>query len=343
MDRIVGAVWEASLGLRPARVAAGIGHSTVGLNRRMWHPEQRRIVLGRNYGGFVDHELPVARIDDADERPIATLVNYACHPTIMAHLNRRITPDFPGPLRRTVEANLGGLCLFLQGAAGDRHPRESFSSRFEDCRRVGGLLGLEAAKVALGLRTRPTTERLVEVLESGAELGIYADEPAPEPDATIRVVGRTIELPLIDLPSRADAEADYKEKVAALAVARRGGDEREIRACSYVAKRSNRQLGHVRTHEGRRTAPAEIQAMRVGELALVAMPGEPFAQIGVEVRRRSPFPVTMFSGYSNGEVGYVPMRSDYENGGYGVWNSPLAPGSAEAIIEASSELLQELR
>jgi hypothetical protein len=60
-DKIVGAVWEAQRSMRPARIASGIGHSTVGLNRRMWHPGQQRIVLGRNYGGFVDHDLPVAR------------------------------------------------------------------------------------------------------------------------------------------------------------------------------------------------------------------------------------------------------------------------------------------
>ena len=81
--------------MRPARIASGLGHSTVGLNRRMWHPGQQRIVLGRNYGGFVDHDLPVARIDDEDERPIAVLVNYACHPTIMAHRNSLITPGLP--------------------------------------------------------------------------------------------------------------------------------------------------------------------------------------------------------------------------------------------------------
>ena len=115
-------------------------------------PEQKRIVLGRNYGGFTDHVLPVARIDDEHERPIAILVNYACHPTIMAHRNRLITPDFPGPLRRTVEANVGGVCLFLQGAAGDRHPRPSFSSDAKEYRKIGQLLGLEAAKVAIGLR-----------------------------------------------------------------------------------------------------------------------------------------------------------------------------------------------
>ncbi len=80
--------------------------------------------------------------------------------------------------------------------------------------------------------------------------------------------------------------------------------------------------------------------MRIGELALVAMPGEPCAEVGVEIRRRSSFAVTMVSGYSNGEIGYVPMRSDYKNGGYGVWNSPLAPGSAEMLIEAASDLLE---
>ena len=43
---------------------------------------------------------------------------------------------------------------------------------------------------------------------------------------------------------------------------------------------------------------------------------------------------------TNGAIGYVPMRSDYKNGGYGVWNSPLAQGSAEMLIEAASDLLE---
>ena len=58
--------------------------------------------------------------------------------------------------------------------------------------RLAALLGLEAAKVAEGLETLPKRERLVEVLESGAELGIYAEEPGPEPDGTLRVATRTI-------------------------------------------------------------------------------------------------------------------------------------------------------
>jgi neutral ceramidase len=342
-NKIVGAVWEARRGLRPARIAAAVGHSPVAMDRRLWHAEQNRIIMGRNRAGFIDHAMPVARIDDEDERPIAILVNYACHPTIMAHRNSLITPDFPGPLRRTVEANVGGLCLFLQGATGDRQPRESFSSRRADYHRVGQRLGLAAAETALGLDTLPKVERLVEVMESGAELGLYADEPGTEPDGMLGVARRTIALPLTTLPALAEAEAAVERAAAALAEARARGDEAAIRAANYQSKRSAMYRGMARTHANATAATVELQAMRIGPLGLVAMPGEPFAEIGATVRQRSPFPVTMFSGYSNGTFAYIPMRSDHEEGGYGVWNSPLGPGAGEIVIEEAVALLGELR
>jgi hypothetical protein len=341
-DRIAGAVWQAQRALRPARLAAGLGHSDVAMNRRTWHPEQRRVFLGRNRAGFADHELPVARIDDEREQPLAVLVNYACHPTIMAQGNSLITPDYPGVLRRTVEANVGGTCLFLQGATGDRHPKHSFSSRREDYHRVGKLLGLEAARVALDLETLPKQERLVEIVESGAELGMYADDPGPEPDGTVRVATRTIELPLKELPELGAAEEDSQQKNAALQAALQAGDPAEIRSRGYQAKRAQMMLGQARRYQGQTSASLELQAMRIGQLALVAMPGEPFAEIGVLIRRASPFPATMVSGYSNGQFAYIPMRSDYANGGYGVWNSAIGPGGAEAVVEGSLALLREL-
>jgi len=341
-DRIAGAVWEAQRNLRPARIAAGKGRSNVGVNRRIWLEDQKRIVLGRNWEGFVDHEMIVARIDDEAERPIAVLVNYACHPTIMAHLNALVTPDYPGALKRTVEEIVGGKCLFLQGAAGNVHPKETYSSRSADYRKVGQILGLEAAKVALELETLPKVERLERVLESGAELGMYVDEPGPEPDGTVRVAHRTVHLPLVELPSVEEAQADYERKAADLAAARASGDEERIRWTSMLAKRAQGRLGMCRAYHGKGTAPLDAQAIRIGRLALACIPGEPFAEIGVGVRERSPFAATMFSGYSNGGFSYIPMRRDYELGGYGVWNSPVGPGAAEHLIDEVAALLREL-
>jgi hypothetical protein len=183
---------------------------------------------------------------------------------------------------------------------------------------------------------------LVEVLESGAELGLYAEEPGPEPDGTLRVATRTIALPLADLPSLDEAEAAYARATAAVAEAGRGGDPAAIRAAGYQAKRTGMLRGMAQTYHGQREATVTLQAMRVGPLGLLALPGEPFAEIGVRVREGSPFPVTIFSGYSNGLFAYLPLRSDHEEGGYGVWNSPLGPDAAGIVIAESIALLREL-
>ena len=342
--RIAGAVWEAQRNLRPARIAVGKGYSDVAINRRLWLDDQQRIVLGRNYAGFADREMQVARIDDEAEQPLAVIVSYSCHPTIMAQANSRITPDFPGVLRRTVESVVGGAkCLFLQGTPGNTHPKQTYSSRSEDYQLVGRLLGLEAAKVALGLATVPRTERLLEVVESGAELCMYADEPADEPDATVKVVERPLALPVRELPSVEQAEAEYEAHVREVAAARERGDAAGISRASYQAKRAGMRVQMSRNYAGKSHVDLTLLGIRIGPLALVSLPGEPFSEVGAGVRERSPFAVTMMSGYSNGAFSYIPMRADYGPAGYGVWNSPLAAGAAEQLMDEAVALLADLR
>jgi hypothetical protein len=87
----------------------------------------------------------------------------------------------------------------------------------------------------------------------------------------------------------------------------------------------------------------EVHAMRIGEVAIVSMPGEPFAEIGADVRKRSPFPFTMFCGYSNGKGGdYMPIDSEYQHGGYEVERTPYGPRSADRVISNAHALLEKL-
>ena len=59
---------------------------------------------------------------------LATIVNYACHPTTLGGRNRLISPDYLGAMRETIETNTGlAPCLFLNGAAGELAPREQVS------------------------------------------------------------------------------------------------------------------------------------------------------------------------------------------------------------------------
>jgi hypothetical protein len=114
--RIAAAVWQARENLRPARCAAGAGSCAINVNRRL-RTSDGAVVVGRNWQGVTDPTLRVVRFDDLDERPLATVVHYACHGTTMGWQTRMFTPDFPGPARRVVEEQVGGTCLFLQGAA----------------------------------------------------------------------------------------------------------------------------------------------------------------------------------------------------------------------------------
>lgn len=106
-DAIVAAAKE----LKPARL--GIASKAVALNRNRH---------SKRADAPVDRELSVLRLEDADGKPIAHLVNFAAHAVLQDSKGRKFSADFPGVLAATVEKEVGGLCLFLQGAAGDLSP-----------------------------------------------------------------------------------------------------------------------------------------------------------------------------------------------------------------------------
>ena len=92
--------------------------------------------------------LTVVRLDGDDDRPVATIVHYACHPIILGPDNTFVTPEYPGIVKRVVEAALGGHCLFVQGACGDVGPSELFVPDLATYRRLGAMIGHEAAATA---------------------------------------------------------------------------------------------------------------------------------------------------------------------------------------------------
>ena len=97
-----------------------------------------------------------------------------------------------------------------------------------------------------------------------------------------------------------------------------------------------------RLYHGRTQIDWQLQGIRLGPVALVGIPGEPFTEISQEIAARSPFPHTLFSGYSNGGFSYLPVREAYAEGGYEVETSPFAPGAAEIVVEESLKMLAEL-
>jgi neutral ceramidase len=344
-QRIASAAWSAFRDLRPARIAAGRGTCTIAVNRRFQRPEDGAVIVGRNWDGPVDHDVPVLRIDAATGEPLAAVVHYTCHPITVGPDNELITPDYPGVVKRVVEQSTGAICLFLQGATGDVGPiRGVARGGAGEYKRLGTILGLEASRVWWETDTLPRRDRYEGTLESGAPLAIYTDEYVDEVDARLRISTRTMQLPLRSYLPPDEMEAEFQKNLARLNQLRAsGGAEEEIRRVTMTCKRAAMRAQLARDVQGKTHRALDLHGIAIGDdIVLIAMPGEPFVEIGLAVKRGSPFKHTLFSGYSNVGWSYIPTASDYPLGGYEVEVTPYDPAAADVIVQESLTLLTDL-
>jgi hypothetical protein len=243
-----------------------------------------------------------------------------------------------------VESIVGGTCLFLQGAAGNQDTIRDYRCRSEDARWVGKQIGIEAARVASLIETQPMQLDVSKHVESSWTMGVGGSVPIGASDGTVRAISEVVSLPAWDhappTQDEIDRVAELENELAALRA--NGAPDAQIREANMRVRRAALNLSVNKKRSAGETIPMEFQAIRLGNTALVGIPVEPFAEIGVAVKEQSPFATTFFSGYTNGVNFYMPMPYAYEEGGYEVWMSPFAPQAAEMTMNASVRLLEEL-
>ena len=341
-DAIERAAAAAAGSLRPARIGAAEGHSPLAVNRRMNTPDGR-VTVGLDPEGVADHTLTVVRLDGDDDRPVATIVHYACHPIVLGADNTFVTPEYPGIVKRVVEAALGGYCLFVQGACGDVGPSELFVADLATYRRLGAMIGHEAAGTALRAGCRAHRQR-VRPGEASAWIASFEYEPVPEPDGVVRVAHETLPLPLRDDLGdperwRADAERYEDEAYAARAAGAPDGEVRELTVRTKFARMRAERGDALR---GLDAYPLLVHGVRLGPVALVGVPVELFCEIGMSIRGSSPFATTLVSGYWNGYRNYLPTDAERPRGGYEIDISPFEAGADALVTAAAGRVLEAL-
>jgi len=109
-----------------------------------------------------------------------------------------------------------------------------------------------------------------------------------------------------------------------------------------VFRRMRRELA---IHQGE-VRKTWLQAMLIGDVALVGVPGELFTSLGMDIKRRSPFPYTYIVELANDYIGYIPDEEGFDLGGYQVWtgfHSFVERGTGEKIVNEAVRLLSRLR
>ncbi len=346
--------------LDAVRLSTGTGEARIGINRRELD-EEGDIILGENPDGPVDHEVRVIRLDDLAGRPKAIVFAHGCHTVTMGPKYRKWSTDYVGPARALIESTFGCLSLFLQANAGDIDPITGIGADEDNSdakNRIGLMLGSEVVKVCSSLYTN-TVRGPRKIFGMLAKASAYPRIPvAGEKQHPIAARQVPVEMALEEYPTLEWARELELRCLNDLDQAKRSGaGQAKLNVAQRYVYCARALLDRVE-NDRKRALDGEIQVIRIGDLVIAAFPGETFAATGLDVKRRSPFADTLFLGYSNGCLTYIPTRDAYPREGWSFLRryhipdmlflqsyavgSALVPGTAEMIADRTIEVLEEL-
>lgn len=353
-ESLVGVTVMADRRLQPARIGSAIGSAAIGINRRERLPDGR-IVIGENADGAVDNDVGVIRIDDLNGKPIATVMTAAAHTIVLGPKTSQLSPDYVGPAREIVESATGAPSLFFQGAAGNVSPRCGIGTggdeQFDDLHRIGAILAGETLKTWAQIRTqnRHGPRRIV---QSVAAISVWDYEPMPESCVEeFGVAARQRKLAMAPLPDRKTAENNLIQFQTKLEEVRNSdAGLGSIHVAQRLVDWARLVLDTIDSGENPVTRELKCWAFRINDIGIAAVNGEPFAELALEIKRRSPLPHTFFFGYSNGCLGYLPTPAAFDEGGMEVYESYqnyMLPAAftrewGPAVFDTSLDLLRGL-
>ena len=271
--------------------------------------------------GPVDPEVLVLCAQDMDMRPVAFLLHYTCHPVNVfgeRETHYSVSADWPGAWAREMGNSFSKetVSLVLNGCCGNINPWHPFDP---DCRPDHRRMGRKLARM---------TERTVHSM-------------AFSTSESLAWCLRHVRLPYRDIPSERQVEVEGILRNDPTPPRGENGevDPRWFRAASTRSVELCRQREAEFSYE--------IQVLRIGDLAVVGLPGEPFVEGQLQIKLNSTAPYTSVAHLVTQYVGYLPTREAYLRGGHEAnedvtyW-AKLAPGSLETVCETAVAMIKEL-
>ena len=276
--------------------------------------------------GELDQRVNVLRFDREGADSVV-LLNYGLHAdTVNGDV---LCSDWPGWVKRTLEKALDGTkCICVMGAQGDVgstnvHPLPGDMNDTE--------ISFDNEMKSWGMA------RFVGRALAGTILQVY-DKVAYIDVDDIEVLHKTLDV-ATNMPDKKDLPLAHKYKDLHLA-----GKDSEI---PYEAMELTTVVAEAmrmcRLENGPETIPLNMIGLRIGSVAFVAIPGEPFTDIGRQIKDTPGWDMILPCALTNGSNGYFPMKSAFDEGGYEARTSTYKGGVAEEIIKAGKEILGKLK
>ena len=339
-ERAAMLVKEALAQLAAADITYGVGHCKLAAHRDFWDAERKLFACGFNPAVPADDTVLVARVTAADRRLLASVVNYACHPTTLGWDNTLISPDYIGALREVVERETGAPCLFLQGASGELGPVEGCVGDPAVADRNGRQLAYAALSALTALPAAGTRFRYIGPVVSGATLGAWAHNPLSAEELAAKQLWQCTRWNELlayrpGQPEAAQVEAELKQFQADEVAACAAGDSAKAADCRAMAERKRRLLHRLSQLPAGEKFPLQVTLWRVGDAFWLGVQGEFYSVLQTELRRRFPGKAIIVATIAaDWGASYLPSRELYGTGIYQETIAVVAPGSLEQLLES---------
>ena len=286
--------------LKPVKMGVGTTESKAGINRRQLLRDGT-VILGQNPWDTYDPTMTVIALKNMESgEVIANIVHIGTHCTAAGN-NVEITRDWAGVMVDRLEAESGGMTLFVNGAQGDIAPRMANGGSTGDIKHameVGGLAGIDAVRAYKSIRT--FYDEPLQVVTG--EINVQYKPPIPEED-----------IPLI---LNSITNEDRRFKRASLE--------------SLAEMYKNGSMGDD-------SWDYKQVIIRLGPVVLVPFPFEVSSEIGLRLRNYSPYAHTLLLACTNGSNSYLPAQSQICRGGYEIesflWFRPRQlPDDTDTIL-----------
>lgn len=286
--KLIDAINEAAANAKPAKMGLASAHAPLNRNRHTkFNPKP------------VDDELTVIRFDDAATgAPIAFVVNFAAHPTILDTMMRKWSAEWPGEMKKLAGAELGAPCVFMQGSAGDMSPNTT-----EITQKLAQAAQQKDAERKAG---GESLDILLEKYPAIYGMKAFGRQMADE----IVKLGKDISTAVPAEPSIKGMDEEFSYDMRININDPKIKMQFELAFFKELVACFNEEI-----HDGKIT-PHLTTILLNGDLALVGGSGEFFCNHSKRLKDRARVK-TLFFGYCNGHHMYFPTIEAAAEGGYG--------------------------
>ena len=324
LTKAAGAVVLANKNLKPTVVSVGRSQENrISHNRRLkckdgtthmcWEKFEPGYVI--EPWGAIDPEVITLSFEQ-DGKNTGVLVNFGCHATTLTGNNWLYSADYPGYMSEAIRKVKGKdfLPMFVNGCCGNVTQvdyRIGFPSTYQECQRIGYLLGVSAMEAMRN--EKPVSTDIIAMSKEMVPLSRIdiSDEQVAWAEKLMKKVEKE-GMP----PIQADGLPD------------------EFYAKKWIELRKVQDV----------TDSVEVMVIRIGDLAFAGLPGEIFNEFGIDIKTNSPCKNTIVTGLTNDSRSYFPTKVSFTQGPEGftpyITGYETTPGSTRYEIGSGEKLAE---